>query len=45
MVVYLKVPYLGYRAVELVEKVEYRWRVTICGSGRELLVYDDEFEA
>lgn len=36
-------PYKGYRTIELVEKIEYRWLVRICESGLELEVYEDEF--
>lgn len=40
----LKVPYKGYRRIELVEQLQYTWLVRICGSGKELEVYEDEFE-
>jgi hypothetical protein len=36
-------PYLGYWVIELIEKLEYKWLVRIVGSGKEILVYDDEF--
>jgi len=36
--------YLGYQNIELIEKVGYKWRVRICGSGKEIEVYEDEFE-
>lgn len=36
-------PYKGYRAVELIKKLENRWLVRICESGLELEVYEDEF--
>jgi hypothetical protein len=36
-------PYKGYRNIELIERVGYKWLVRICGSGQELLIYDDEF--
>jgi hypothetical protein len=36
-------PYLGYRIIELIEKLEYKWLVRIVCSGKEILVYDDEF--
>lgn len=39
----LKQPYLGYRNIELIEKVEHRWRAVICPSGKEIEVYEDEF--
>lgn len=38
----LKYPYKGYRTVELIEKLEYRWLVRIVDSGLELEVYEDE---
>lgn len=41
-IVFLKRPYKGYRTVELVERLEYRWLVRIVGSGLELEVYEDE---
>ena len=37
-------PYLGYRRIELIEKCRYKWRVRICESGKEIEVYEDEFE-
>ncbi len=36
-------PYKGYKMVELIEEVGYRWRVRILESGLELEVYEDEF--
>ena len=39
----LKVPYRGYTRIEIIEKVEYKWLVEICGSGLTIEVYDDEF--
>lgn len=39
----LIVPYKGYYNIELIEKVEYKWLVEICGSGLEIYVYEDEF--
>ena len=41
-IVFLKRPYKGYRAVELMERLEYRWLVRIVESGLELEVYEDE---
>ena len=38
-IVFLKRPYKGYRAVEL---MECRWLVRIVESGLELEVYEDE---
>jgi hypothetical protein len=43
MLVYLKQPYRGYRAVTLIEKCHYRWLVET-SSGLQFEVYDDEFE-
>lgn len=39
----LRHPYKGYRNIELIEQLEYRWLVRICESGLELEVYEDEF--
>ncbi|MDR1504568.1 MAG: hypothetical protein LBT43_19140 [Prevotella sp.] len=36
--------YLGYRNIELIEKVGCKWLVRICGSGKEIEVYEDEFK-
>lgn len=36
-------PYRGYRAIELVERLQYTWLVRICCSGLELEVYEDDF--
>ena len=41
-IVFLKRPYKGYRAVELMERLECRWLVRIVESGLELEVYEDE---
>ena len=43
-IVFLRRPYKGYRAVELMERLECRWlvRVRIVESGLELEVYEDE---
>lgn len=37
-------PYLGYRRIELIEKLQYAWRARICDSGREIEVREDEFK-
>lgn len=37
-------PYLGYRRIELLEKNQYTWTARICDSGKEIEVYEDEFE-
>lgn len=36
-------PYKGYWNIELIEEIGYKWRVRICGSGKEIFVYEDEF--
>jgi hypothetical protein len=36
-------PYNGYKNIELIEKVGNKWRVIICGSGKEIEVYENEF--
>ncbi|MDL2228307.1 hypothetical protein LJC25_01990 [Bacteroidales bacterium OttesenSCG-928-K03] len=36
-------PYKGYRNIELIERIGYKWLVRICGSGLEIEVYEDEF--
>ena len=41
-IVFLRRPYKGYRAVELMERLECRWLVRIVESGLELEVYEDE---
>ena len=40
----LKGPYKGYRRIELLERLQYTWLVRICESGKEIEVYEDEFE-
>ena len=40
----LKVAYKGYRRIELLERFQYIWLVRICESGKEIEVYEDEFE-
>ena len=40
----LKVPYKGFRRIELLERLQYTWLVRICESGKEIEVYEDEFE-
>lgn len=37
-------PYLGYRRIELIEPYGNQWLVRICESGKEITVYEDEFE-
>ena len=37
-------PYNGYRDIELIEKIGFQWKVRIIGSGKVILVYEDEFE-
>ena len=36
-------PYNGYKNIELIEKVGNKWKVIICGRGKEIEVYEDEF--
>lgn len=43
--VFLIRPYRGYRAVELIERLPYRWLVRVVESGLELEVYEDELTA
>ena len=40
----LHTPYQGYTRIELIEKNGYKWIVKILGSGKEIEVYEDEFE-
>lgn len=40
----LIVPFKGYRNIQLIRKIEYKWLIRICGSGLEMPVYEDEFE-
>lgn len=42
----LKDPYKGYRNIVLVEywPSMCKWEVEICGSGKHIFVYEDEFE-
>lgn len=39
----LLTPYLGYRNIQLLCKEGYLWTAEICGSGKIIEVYDDEF--
>ncbi|WP_195594613.1 hypothetical protein [Bacteroides fragilis] len=39
----LIVPYKGYKNIILLCKEGNRWTVEICGSGKIIEVYDDEF--
>ncbi|BBL00431.1 hypothetical protein A3BBH6_06670 [Alistipes onderdonkii subsp. vulgaris] len=43
-IVSMPMPFLGYRRIELIEKLQYAWRARICDSGREIEVREDEFE-
>ena len=36
-------PYKGYRNIELLRRIGYKWLVRISGSGLEIEVYEDEF--
>jgi len=40
----LKTPYLGYTRIELIEKGRFKWFVKILDSGKEIEVYEDEFD-
>jgi len=40
----LKTPYQGYTRIELLENSGYKWLVKILGSGKEIEVYEDEFD-
>ena len=40
----LKEPYKGYRNIILIENWGDKWEVKICGSGKHIFVYEDEFE-
>ena len=42
MTAYLKQPYLGYRAVKLIEKIYFKWMVEIIGCGLLIEVWEDE---
>ncbi len=37
-------PYKGYRNIELIRQIGNKWHVRICGSGKEIEVYEDEFQ-
>lgn len=39
----LKIPYMGYSNIMLIEKIGLKWLVEICGSGKQIEVYEDEF--
>ena len=39
----LIVPYLGYKRIRVIEKIEYKWKCEIIGSGKELFLFEDEF--
>ena len=40
----LFIPYMGYRNIELIRQIGCKWLVRICGSGKEIEVYEDEFQ-
>ena len=40
----MHLPYLGYRRIELIERLQHAWRARICDSGCEIEVREDEFE-
>ena len=37
-------PYLGSRRIELIEQNGYMWIARICESGKEIEVWEDDFE-
>ncbi|MDR2911840.1 MAG: hypothetical protein LBV38_00850 [Alistipes sp.] len=39
----LKTPYSGYQNITLVKKSGDKWLVELCGSGKRIEVYEDEF--
>jgi len=39
----LREPYRGYFRIRLIAKSGYKWLVEVCGSGKQLEVYEDEF--
>lgn len=39
----LNEPYLGYRNIEIIEQAGCKWLARICGSGKIIEVYEDEF--
>ncbi len=39
----LKTPYNGCRNIILIEKPDYKWIVELCGSGKHIEVWEDEF--
>lgn len=43
MIATLRVPYRGYRRIQLIEEYGCKWLVRICDSGLEIEVYEDEF--
>ena len=36
-------PYQGYRNIEIIAQEGVKWTVSICGSGKIIEVYEDEF--
>jgi hypothetical protein len=36
-------PWQGYRNIVLIGRIGDKWLVRICGSGKEIEVYEDEF--
>lgn len=42
----LNEPHLGYRNIEIIKywPTMHKWEVEICGSGKHIWVYRDEFE-
>ena len=40
----LNIAMYGYRNIILLQEVEYKWEAEICGSGKVIYVYEDDFE-
>jgi hypothetical protein len=39
----LETPYNGYRNITLIEQSDGKWTAEICGSGKQIEVWEDEF--
>jgi hypothetical protein len=39
----LETPWSGYRNIVLVEKSGDKWIAEVCGSGKQIEIYEDEF--
>ena len=40
----LKTPYRGYSRILIIRRCGVKWLVEICGSGKEIELYSDEFD-